>query len=29
MFAEIARDDGIGRVFEAQQLAENGFGVGK
>jgi hypothetical protein len=29
MLAKIARHDGIGRVVKAQQLAEDGFGVGK
>src|SRR6185369_11792934 len=29
VLAEIARDDGVGRVVETQQLAENGLGMGK
>ena len=29
IFAEIARNNGISRVVEAQQLAENGFSVGE
>jgi hypothetical protein len=29
MLAKIARHDSIGRVVKAQQLAEDGFGVGK
>ena len=29
MFTKITRDDGIGRMFKTQQLAEHGLGMGK